>query len=165
MLKKRKDSGFTLVETLITVVILSIAVIGFTRLLISTQYNAEQNLYESTALNVALSTLEQMKNSSFFQLTQSLENTEFDFQTTSADNIETIDLNAPNILSVPIVTNGTDNKMLNITLTPRIIASGPNAPSDPNAYMLEVEYAYNHPQTGQTRTSVVKCLRSNIKSY
>lgn len=159
MLKKRKDSGFTLVETLIAVVILSIAVTGFIRLLISTQYNAEETLYESTALNVALSTLEQMKNSSFSLLEQSQEDEEFDFQTTSADNIETIDLGAPNMLSVPIVTNGTDNKSLAMTLTPRIITLGPNA------YMLEVNYAYNHPQTGRTRTSVVKCLRSRIRSY
>lgn len=161
MLKKtkRKDSGFTLVETIITVTILIIAVTGFTRLLVSTQYNAEENLYESTALNVALSTLEQMKNSSFFELTQSLESAEFELNTDNPDETTPLDLDESNTLPIPIVTNSTDDKMLDITLTPRIIKSGRNA------FMLEIEYAYDHPQTGRTRTSFVRCLRSRIRSY
>lgn len=169
--KKRKETpGFTLVETIITVFVLSVAAIGFTKLLIATQYAAEDNLYDSTALTVALSTLEQMKNTSVALLETSEENGEFDLVIKELDivtdeetEVETLDLGEQNVLQIPLVTNNANNKTLRLTLTPRIIPNLIPGTIDEivESYMLEVEYAFDHPQTQLNRTKTVRCLRSN----
>ena len=69
-------------------------------------------------------------------------------------------LGTENVLPIEIVTNGTDDKILQVTLTPQIMVS-----ANENGFMLEVQYAYNHPQNGRTRTMVVRCTRSNTPIY
>lgn len=169
--KKRKETpGFTLVETIITVFVLSVAAIGFTKLLIATQYAAEDNLYDSTAQTVALSTLEQMKNANVALLETSVMDGRFDLVVKELDvitneetEVETLDLDEQNVLQIPLVTNNASSKTLQLMLTPRIIRNTIPDTADEVvlSYMLEVEYAYNHPQTQLIRTKTVRCLRSN----
>ena len=158
MITNKNTSGFTLIETLITVTILTIAAVGFTSLLITIQYTAEDNLYESTALTVALGTLEQMKNSDARTLEASQISTSFDLVIDDNDVRTPLALDEENILNVPVVTNAAVDKELPVTLVPRIITVD-------NGFMLEVQYAYDHPQSGREKIMVVRCMRSNAPTY
>lgn len=169
--EKKHAAGFTLVETIITVVILSIAALGIMKFLISTQFIAEDNLYESTALTVALSTLEQMKNKQNAALDDSLQNETFDLETSGG---KTVTLNllvpdgpqfVPTVLEVPIVTKNTGGKNLDIRITPSITLVGADAAAGARAYMLKVQCEYDHPKTGRNRTVTVKCMRSSARTY
>ena len=154
----KKTLGFTLVETMVTVTILTIAAVGFTSLLITVQYTAEDNLYESTALTVALGTLEQMKNSATRNLENSQDITSFDLVIDDNDVTTPLVLDQVNILNVPVVTNAQVDKELPVSLIPRITTVN-------NGFMLEVQYAYDHPQSGREKTMVVRCMRSNAPTY
>jgi prepilin-type N-terminal cleavage/methylation domain-containing protein len=157
--EKKNTSGFTLIETIITVIILTIAAVGLTQFLISIQYTAEDTLYESTAMTLALSTLEQMKNSADTALDDGIIAAEFDLLISSTETT-ILDLDQPNVLPVPIVTNAaTGGKTLLVTLTPNITTIGTNG------YMLEVQCAYDHPQNGRIRTIDVKSMRSGARTY
>ena len=163
---KNHASGFTLVETLITTVALTVAAFGIMSLLISTQYTAEDSLYESTALTVALSTLEQMKSMPASDLEDAMTNSTFNLitgidDTTGAMERTALDLVSPNVdLPIPIVTNGTSPKNMLLTLTPSI-----HALADNNGFWLRVEYAYDHPRNNRTRTKVIGAVRARFRAF
>ncbi|WP_425609298.1 type IV pilus modification PilV family protein [Thalassobacterium maritimum] len=59
-----KHAGFSLLEVMISMFILTLFILAFTKGLSYVKYLAEDNLYEATALTVAVSIIEQMKGAS-----------------------------------------------------------------------------------------------------
>ena len=132
--------------------------------LISIKYAAEDNLYESTALTVALSTLEQMKSKEFEELSESQSSSTFNLISGDGE-ITSLNLNAPNIIPIPIITDEASSsnaviKTLPLTLEPSIQPTTTNI-----GFWLEVKYSYNHPRTGRTRTELVRNIRSNVPTF
>ena len=156
---KSKNSGFTLVETIITTVILTIAAAGLVSFLISIQYKSQDSLYNSTALTVAISTLEQMKSTSSSDLEINMASSNFSL-ITSADIETPLNLGAENLLQIPIVTNTDVDQELPLILIPSIQTLANNS-----GFVLEVGYAYDHPRKGRTRTQMVRCTKSRIANY
>lgn len=160
----KQKHGFTLVEAMFSLFILAVASLGLIKALITTQYTAEDNLYEATALTVALSTIEQMKGASLSALSDPLTVSGVETFNLIAGNGSTtsLDLDTQNIIEIPIITkeDGTSKKTLPLTLTPRIKQT-----SSKTGYWLEVEYAYDHPRNGRTRTQTIRNMRSEIAVY
>lgn len=162
--EKNNTSGFTLIEVIISLVILTFVALGLMSFLISIKYAAEDNLYESTALTVALSTLEQMKSKKFGELSSSQNNSTFDLVSGNGE-ITSLNLNAPNIIQIPLITDeaSSDNaviKTLPLTLEPSIQPTTSNT-----GFWLEVKYSYDHPRNGRTRTEIVRNIRSDVQTF
>ena len=155
---KNNNSGFTLVETIITTVILTVAATGLISFLIAIQYRSQDSLYNSTALTVAISTLEQMKSTAAEPLEVSIASSSFDL-TTSVNTSTILTLNAENLLQIPIVTNSDVDQELPLILIPRI-----QSLANQNGFLLEVSYAYDHPRKGRTPTKTVRCIKSRIRN-
>ena len=162
---KNNTSGFTLIEVIISLVILTFIAVGLMSFLISIKYAAEDNLYESTALTVALSTLEQMKSKKFGELSSSQSNSIF-YLTSGNGEVTPLNLNAPNIIQIPLITDeaSSDNtviiKTLPLTLEPSIQPTTSNT-----GFWLEVKYSYDHPRNGRTRTEIVRNIRSDVQTF
>lgn len=157
----KKNSGFTLIETITTVVILTIAAVGLMSFLTSIRFAAENNLYESTALTVALSTLEQMKSQTYQNLQNTMLANGFNLETGN-DNQVPLSLTTPTTLPVPVVSDlGSANqappKLIPITLRPSITASATRA-----ELWIEIQYSYEHPRNGRVITGVVRGTKNNI---
>lgn len=155
---KRNTSGFTLVEIVISMLVLSFVAAGLVSFLISIQYTAEDNLYEATALTVALSTLEQMKSMITEDLEDNMNAARFDLRT-GADGIQVLALREANTLSIPIVTNAQNPKSMSLVMTPDIQSIAGNT-----GFWLRVQYQYNHPRDDRIRTKVIGCIRSRVQS-
>ena len=156
---KKSISGFTLVETVITMTILTIAAVSIVGTLITIQYKSQDSLYNSTALTIAISTLEQMKSTSSSTLEASLGTSSFNLITSV--NAETLlNLGAENLLQIPIVTNTDVDQELPLILFPDI-----QPLENDNGFLLEVGYEYKHPRNGRLRTEMVRCIRSRIANY
>lgn len=153
---RSNNSGFTLVETIITVVILSAAAVGLVSFLISIQYQSQDNLYGSTALTVAMSTLEQMKSKSDVELEVDIGSSTFELITT-VDTKPILNLGTENILLIPIVTNTDIDQEMSLVLIPNI-----QRLANDNGFLLEVGYEYDHPRNGRTRTKVIRSIKSRI---
>jgi len=153
---KKSNSGFTLVETVITTFILTVAAAGLISFLIAIQYRSQDSLYNSTALTVAISTLEQMKSSNTNRLEISMASSSFNL-ITSVDANTTLTLNAENSLQIPIVTNTTVDQELPMIVIPRV-----QTLANANGFLLEVSYTYDHPRKGRTPVRTVRCIKSRI---
>lgn len=161
---KNNTSGFTLIEVIISLVILTFVATGLMSFLISIKYAAEDNLYESTALTVALSTLEQMKSKKFGELSDSQSSSTFDLVSGNGE-VTSLNLNAPNILQIPIITDEASSgnaviKTLPLTLEPSIQPTTTNT-----GFWLEVKYSYDHPRSGRTRTEIVRNIQSDVQTF
>jgi prepilin-type N-terminal cleavage/methylation domain-containing protein len=160
MLKKVKKtaSGFTLVEVVISLLIVAVAAAGLIKSLISIEYTAESVFRESSALNVALSTLEQIKSTTNDGLDESIITETFNLRTGNGE-IKALHLGTANELSVPIVTDGENQKSLPLVLSPSIEYIG-----ETTAVWIRVEYQYEHPKNGPL-TNVIGCIRSPVQSF
>ena len=156
---KKSISGFTLVETVITMTILTIAAVGIVGTLITIQYTSQDSLYGSTALTVAMSTLEQMKSMDSNALENSINTSSFNLITSVSGEV-TLNLSQENQIQVPIVTNDDGNQTMPITLIPNM-----QTLENDNGFLLEVGYEYKHPRNGRLRTEMVRCIRSRIANY
>ena len=156
---KRNTSGFTLVEVIISLLVLSFAAAGLVSFLISIQYMAEDNLYESTALTMALSTLEQMKNAAPDTLDNSIGTSTFDL-TVGTNETEELNLGVENTFSIPLVTNSESPKSMSLRVTPSIQSIAGDI-----GFQLSVEYQYNLPRNNRTHTKTFMCIRSRIPSF
>lgn len=158
MLAKIKEdtSGFTLVEVIISLLVLTVAALGITQFLISVQYSAEDNLYESTALNLALNALEQMKSEAAAVTDDRIKDQTFDL-TVSANQAVTLNLEQANTIPAAIVSSGNNPRSIQITLTPSI-----SHLVDKTRFLLRVEYQYEHPRNGRLRTKVLGSIQSRV---
>ncbi len=141
--------------------ILAMFVLVFTKGLTLAKYNAEDNLYDSTSLTVAVSTIEQMKGASINLLENPPKKSGkrvFEMIVEGGQSRDLI-LDEVNTVAIPLVTedDGTVSKTLNVEMTPSI-----EQMTSADGYWLTVEYAYKHPQSGRVRTNIVRNARSTI---
>ena len=154
---KRNTSGFTLIEVVISMLVLSFIAAGLVSFLITTQYTAEDNLYKSTALSVALSTLEQMKSMDTEDLDNSVSTAAVDL--TNSNGTQALTLGAANTLQIPIVSNNQNPRTMQLVLTPSI-----QSIANDTAFWLRVEYEYEHPRdANRVRTKVIGCTRGRVQ--
>jgi prepilin-type N-terminal cleavage/methylation domain-containing protein len=165
-LKRKESHGFSLVEIVISMFILALFVLAFTKGLTYTKYTAEDNLYEATAMTVAVSIMEQMKgaNNTLIESPPTDEEDGKEIFTITIEDNQTRDLtlDEENTISIPIVTNkdGSLRKNMDLKITPTI-----EAMNSLGGYWLTVSYSYEHPQSGRVRTAVVRNARSSISTY
>lgn len=148
---------------IISLFVFALLALGLTKSLVFAKYLAEDNLYEATALTVASSLIEQIKGASF----DSLENPK---QIGGNDSFEMIGgggqpkmliLDEFNDLQVPVVTenDGSTAKTMKIRVKPSITEM-----SGASGYWILIEYTYDHPRNGRTRTNFVRNARSTVPS-
>jgi prepilin-type N-terminal cleavage/methylation domain-containing protein len=158
-----QNKGFSLVEVMISMFILTLLALAVTKGLTFTKYTAEDSLYEVTALNLGLSIIEQMKSTSFNELSDpplSEGKPSFRLLVDNGDEV-ILYLDSENVLEVPIVTEagGERAKLLSTTLIPSITEM-----RDGSGLWLEVRYTFDHPRSGRTRERVVHNAITDIRS-
>jgi prepilin-type N-terminal cleavage/methylation domain-containing protein len=158
---KQIQSGFSLVEMIVSMFVLTLLSLGFIKGLVYTKYMAEDNLYEASALSVAVSTIEQMKGASISLLSTPSTSGGKEIFTLTVENSNTIDLflDEVNTMSIPLVTDSDGNvqKYLELEVTPSI-----DAMDSATGYWLSLKYSYKHPRTGRIRTAMVRNARSTV---
>lgn len=156
-------SGFSLVEILISMFVLTVLALATTKTLIVSKYTAEDSLYEATALNLGLSIIEQMKSASYVVLENPpLSGGAPSFRMLVENGAEEIlILDEANLLQVPIVTeaSGDQTKRLPTTVIPSITDM-----TDGSGLWLEVRYSFEHPRSGRVRERVVRNAVTDIRS-
>jgi prepilin-type N-terminal cleavage/methylation domain-containing protein len=159
--KQDRRAGFSLAELMISMFLLSMLSLGITKLLFFSKMTAEDNLYEATALTVAISVIEQMQGVSFDLLENPpVESGQEVFEmVVEGSTVRDAYLGVENTLEVPVVTDsvGSIAKTLALTVTPRV-----EAMENGMGFWFSIEYSYDHPRTSRTRTQVVRSARSAI---
>ena len=172
---KREQSGFTLVEVIFSLVILALLFAGLFQISAFTKFNAEQNLYEVTALNAALGIIEQMKSANYDLLTdppKTVTGDPYFTLTTTTDETINLTLGSSNILAVPVITEagGSTRKLLDIELTP-ILQSSANRvqnlvnTTEPSGVWITINYSWEHPRTQKTHTGSLRNMVSLVSTY
>lgn len=153
--------GFSLIELVVAMFVFTILAAGLSKSIIHTQQVAEDNLYEATALTVASSMIEQIKGVSYALLTDPIQVDGEDGINMLIGNGQTSDLilGEFNELDVPIVTNasGSTDKTMPLRVNPMITLM-----DNESGYWIEVEYEYDHPKTGRTRSHSLRNARSAV---
>ena len=156
-----KAKGFSLVEVVVSMFIFALLALALTKTLTFTKYLAEDNLYEATALTVASSLIEQIKGASLDLLIDPIQTGGKDSFEMAADGSTSkyLILDEYNKLEVPIVTDnsGSETKKLEIRVNPSITKM-----SKSKGYWIEIEYQFDHPRTGRTRTNTLRNARSTV---
>lgn len=159
----QQKTGFSLIEVMISMFVLTLLALAITKTLAHAKYTAEDSLYEATALNLGLSIVEQMKSTSYVALSNPpLAGGKPSFRMlVDSGSEEILFLDEANQLSVPIVTEagGARAKLLPTTITPSITEM-----TDGIGLWLEVRYSYEHPRSGLTRERVVRNAITDIRS-
>ncbi|CAA6676849.1 MULTISPECIES: hypothetical protein [unclassified Lentimonas] len=157
-------AAFTLVEVMGSMFLFTLFALAFMKGLLFCKVTAEDNLYDATALTVAISTIEQMKGASISLLeSPPTSGGKETFEMIIEDNTpHTVFLGETNLLQVPIVTNSTGSvsKTLDVTIIPDIQEMDNN-----EGFWLSIQYSYDHPRNGRTRTYTVHNARSTIKAF
>ena len=158
---RTSSAAFSLVEVMVGMFVLSLLALGMTKLLLFSKVTAEDNLYEATALTVAVSIVEQMQGASLNLLENPQEvGGDEVFEMVIGNNVKSsVVLGEENVLDVPIVTDsgGSVAKTLALKVTPRI-----GLMENGKGYWLSIEYAYDHPRTNRTRTQIIRSARSTV---
>ncbi|MGZ0707463.1 type IV pilus modification PilV family protein [Coraliomargarita sp. W4R53] len=161
---RKQSAGFSLVEVVTSMFILALFILAFTKGLTYTKYTAEDNLYEATAMTVAVSTIEQMKGASLNLLESPPKESGKEIFTMIVEGGQEHDiiLDEVNVILVPIVTekDGSIAKKMELEMTPSITPM-----SSVSGYWLTIRYSYKHPSTGRVRTEVVRNSRSTVPSH
>lgn len=148
---------------------------GLIKLSTFTKFNAEQNLYEVSALNAALGVMEQMKSANYSKLTEpesdSSGNPSFVITTAAGDSIF-LALGTSNTLDVPVITEagGSARKTLDVELTPTLQASSRLVRSlvdttEPAGMWITIEYTWQHPRTQKTHQGTLRNMVSLVSTY
>jgi len=157
------QDGFSLIEVIVSLFVLALLALALAKALTFAKYTAEDNLYEATALTVAVSAVEQIKGISLDALRDPPEvGGKPVFQmTVESGTTDSLFLDEPNTIEVPIVTrsDGATSKRLEMTVEPSIapMATG-------SGFWIEVRYSYQHPRSGKTRDRVVRNARTVVPS-
>ncbi|CAA6692992.1 MULTISPECIES: hypothetical protein [unclassified Lentimonas] len=157
-------AAFTLLEVMGSMFLFTLFALAFTKALFLCKATAEDNLYDATALTVAISTIEQMKGASLSLLESppTSNGKEIFEMIIEGNTTHAVSLGEENVLEVPIVTNeaASVTKALELTITPDI-----QEMADSQGYWLSIRYSYNHPRTGRTRTYMVHNARSTVRAF
>lgn len=127
--------------------------------------DAENNLYESAALNVAISFLEQIKSIDYTTLESppvNIEGKQYHTFIIGFGQELNVILNEDVTIDVPIISNtdGSSRKTLPVTLNIST-TQGTDLPG----YWMEVDYSWEHPTTDRVYEGEVRGFRSEISTY
>lgn len=127
--------------------------------------DAENNLYESAALNVSISFLEQLKSIDYGTLNSppvNLAGKEYQTFIIGFGQELDVPLGEDVIVDVPIISNtdGTSKKELAVTINITTVEA-----TDLPGYWLEVDYTWQHPTNDRVYSGEVRGFRSEISTY
>lgn len=157
--------GLTLMEVMMAMSILVMLAAGIIGGVFTVRADAENNLYESSSLNVAISFLEQMKSIEYV----SLENPPLNGDSKPSLNFIVgggQDLNIPLdedvTVQVPIISDvdGSSKKEL-----PVVIHISLAEATDFRGYWIEVDYSWKHPTSDRTYSGEIRGFRSEISTF
>lgn len=152
-----------MVEAIVSLFVLSFIALALVKALTFSKYTAEDNLYEATALTVAVSAIEQMKGISLAELKDPPEvagKPIFEMSVEAGASAELF-LDEFNRIDVPIVTesDGLASKRLPLEVRPSI-----SPMTTGQGYWLELRYRYRHPRTEALRERIIRNARSVVPS-
>ena len=166
---KYSGKGLTLLEVMLSMLIFTIVALGLSRFMIHSKFMAENNLYEATALNVALSTIEQLQSEPYNTIEALMAGANPADYTLDLINGESAiikvndgDIPAPETsseLSVPVTdsTTGETLKDIEVKLTATLTAD-----SSIEAYWITVAYSYTHPRDDRVLGGMVRSFIHNV---
>ncbi len=157
--------GLTLTEVMVAMTILVILAGGIIGGVFTVRSDAENNLYESAALNVAISFLEQMKAIDYDTLSSPPVNGDGDEYLKFIIGFgQTLDvpLEEDVVINVPIIssTDGASKKELEVTIRTEATEA-----TDLPGYWLAVDYSWRHPTSDRAYEGQVRGFRSEISTY
>lgn len=175
LISRNPKSGFTLIEVVYALIILAVLFAGLIKISAFTKFNAEQNLYEVSALNAALGVIEQLKSANYELLTDPPTGASgtpyFALITSTGTNIE-LNLGTSNQLEIPIITEagGTTGKTLDVALTPTLQASTTLVENLVNSteaagMWITIYYEWQHPRTKKTHSGTLRNMVSLVSTY
>ncbi|WOO39955.1 type II secretion system protein [Rubellicoccus peritrichatus] len=163
--RSHKHSGMTLVEIMIAMLILTIMAAGIISAVFTVKADAENNLYESSALNVAMSFIEQMKSFDYGLLEDPPTNPAgkdvFTFIIGSGTALE-VPLDEDITITVPIVSKSDGNVVKELDV---ILNVSKSVAASFDAYWLQVDYSWDHPTRDRAFGGSVNSLRSEVSTY
>lgn len=174
LISKNPKSGFTLIEVVYALIILAVLFAGLIKISAFTKFNAEQNLYEVSALNAALGVIEQLKSANYELLTDppTASGTPYFALMTSTGNDIQLNLGTSNQLEIPIITEagGTTGKTLDVALTPTLQASTKLVQNlvnstEPASMWITIDYEWQHPRTKKTHSGTLRNMVSLVSTY
>jgi len=125
--------------------------------------DAENNLFESTSQNVAISFLEQTKSQDFESLASAMESATptINYMIGFGNNL-TIPLGQEETITVPIVSNsdGTSKKTLDVSVTINVTEA-----TDFNGYWITVDFGWDHPTRDRSFSGEVRAFKSMVANY
>lgn len=161
----RSRLALTLVEVMVALSILVILAAGVFGAVLMVRADAENNLYESAAQNVAISFLEQLKSFDYGDLidppTGSGGSPSYTFIIGFGQELE-IPLDTETVVEVPIVSNesGTATKILPVTVTIQVEAA-----TTLDGFWLQTDYRWEHPTSGREYSGDIRGFRSEVSTY
>lgn len=172
---KHARAGITLLELMVGLVLMALVAFGVIKASSMSKFTAEQNLYESTAVNTAIGLIEQMKGTNYNSIANPPVDADGDeiFSLRIADGTSvSLKLGKENDLLVPIITEsgGKVGKTLNVKITPSLTRSNTlvkslNNTTEYAGYWVTIDYSWNHPRSGKAYSGVYKNLISLVSSY
>lgn len=145
--------------------ILSIVAAGIISAVFTVREDAENNLYESSALNVAMSFIEQMKSFDYALLEDPPKNAggqeAFTFIIGSGTALQ-VPLNQNITVTVPIVSKSDGSVVKELDV---IINASKQLATSYDAYWLSVDYSWEHPTRERSFGGTVNSLRSEVSTY
>jgi len=127
--------------------------------------DAENNLYESAALNVAISFLEQLKSIDYGTLESPPVNTSGDQYHTfiiGFGQTMNVALEEDVTIDVPIISNSDGTAAKEIPVTINITTT---EGTDLLGYWMEIDYSWVHPTSNRVYTGEVRGFRSEVSTY
>jgi len=154
--------GLTLVEVMMAMTIFVVLAGGIIAGVFTVRADAENNLYEMSSMNVALSFLEQTKGLPFDQLEGIMEDGSEIRYLTGFIEFKDMELGEEEELEVPIISDvdGNVKKALDVTVEINVTEA-----DDFNGYWLTVDYRWEHPTNNKLFEGQVRSFKSNIANY
>ena len=161
--------GFSLVEVMISLSILGILAAGISSAMLHARRLAESNIYESTALTVAIGFLEQIKNIDYDTVLSSINDpagtpllTKINLGDDQALFLN-VENSIPNIV-INVDANGNPTRQMQMWVTPEINDLEPLAA---NIKVLETKltFKWKSLETDKNRTDIVRFVRSYVETF
>lgn len=161
----QKSDGMTLVEIMMAMTVLALMATGIISALFTMRADAENNLYESSALNCAISFLEQAKSETYAVLKSPPMNANGkEYMTFIVGHKDLIDipLGESTTVDVPIISteDGSVKKELPVTVNITL-----NEATSLKAVWIEIDYSWAHPNTKRIFDGEIRGLRSLVSTY
>jgi prepilin-type N-terminal cleavage/methylation domain-containing protein len=164
--KKASESGFSLVEVLIALSIFSVIAAGFLSSALQARRMTQSNIYESTALIIATSYLEQVRDMEFGLLMECIKDPENNLLETEIDQgaADWLTANSTDwtVKSVVIDRDEYNMPKLKMKFKIRIALTDLNVTDSLDAIQTAVDFTWQSPDTHKWYEKSLRTVKANV---